>query len=75
MFHESFKPVRFEKVHFHWFHQWDSFLPRVNWRDFEFLHIGGEIMERSKHAEARITVLGIGCEVTINWGKKGGGNG
>lgn len=63
------KPVagsteRTKGLFFGFHHQWDSFTPGCNWRDFTLLHLGGEWSEMTGRVEFSVTVLGVSVELT-----------
>lgn len=45
------------------YHQWDSFVPHVNWRDFTFVCVEGEWNHSWPRVEFRVVLLGLGCRV------------
>lgn len=47
-----------------WNHQWDSFTPRQNWRDFTLLHWGGEWSAITGRVEATVALLGVSATIT-----------
>lgn len=49
-------------------HQWSSFTPRCNWRDFTLLNLGGEWNHQSQRVEVEVCLLGFWLRVTYVWG-------
>lgn len=51
-------------------HQWDSFLPRVNWRDFTIINIEGEWNQSWPLIEGQVILLGLGVRVVYSYGTR-----
>lgn len=49
-------------------HDWDSFLPRMNWRDFCLVHVGGEVNPTTERVELTLCALGLWLEIHFAWG-------
>ena len=49
-------------------HQWDSFTPGWNCRDFTFLYVGGEWNSMTQRVELELALLGVYLRVTYIWG-------
>jgi hypothetical protein len=47
----------------HVWHDWSSFLPGMNWRDFCFVHASGEFNSLMGRIEAEVCVLGVWLRV------------
>lgn len=56
--------IRGERFGLSAWHDYDSFLPRVNWRDFTFVHVGGEVNGMMGYVEAEVGVLGLHIQVS-----------
>lgn len=48
-------------------HNWDSFLPGMNWRDFCFVHLGGEFNAYTGRVEFEVCLLGLWAKLTYVW--------
>lgn len=49
-------------------HDWDSFTPGCNWRDFTVVKIGGEWNHMTERVEAEVCLLGLWLKITYVWG-------
>lgn len=45
-------------------HDWDSFLPGINWRDFCLAHLGGEWSAYTGRVEFEVCLFGLWAKLT-----------
>lgn len=53
-------------------HQWSSFTPGCQWRDFDAIHLGGELTHYAGRVSVTACLLGLWVDVTWHYATKQG---